>query len=177
MRMEADTDNHTQGADKGAQPTRTTACPKCNVGSNGGRFCRGCGAELAPNVRSATAESMLSSAWSAPPQPTNPPRSDPPIQPTVPPPWTTPAQQIAPPPWTTPSQQIAPSPWTTPSQPPRHRDSSALAVALATAILVVVLAIAATVILLVASGDPNHTGVVTQSTVTNAVGESERPTP
>jgi hypothetical protein len=52
-----------------------------------------------------------------------------------------------------------------------------LAVALATAILVVVLAIAATVILLVANGDSNHTGVVTQSTVTNAVGENERPAP
>jgi hypothetical protein len=50
-------------------------------------------------------------------------------------------------------------------------------VALATAILVVVLTIAATVILLVANGGSSHTGVVTQSTVTNATGESERPAP
>jgi hypothetical protein len=60
-----------------------------------------------------------------------------------------------------------------PPQP--RRDSSALAVTLATAILLVLLAIAATVILLVSNGDSSNTGVVTQSTVTNPVGESERP--
>jgi hypothetical protein len=72
-------------------------------------------------------------------------------------------------------------PWPLPHWPPApppvppSRDSSALAVTLATAVLLVVLAIAASVILLVANGDSSHTGVLTQSTVTNPVGENERP--
>jgi hypothetical protein len=48
-------------------------------------------------------------------------------------------------------------------------------VILATAILVTLLAVAATVILLVSNGDSNHTGLLTQSTLTNPAGESQRP--
>jgi hypothetical protein len=48
-------------------------------------------------------------------------------------------------------------------------------IALTTSILLVLLALTAAIILLVANGDSSNTSVLRQSTLTNPVGESERP--
>jgi ribosomal protein L40E len=57
---------------------------------------------------------------------------------------------------------------------PRWRHSTGFAVTVATGILLVLLAIAATVILLVANGGSNRTGIINQPTVTSPAGETAR---
>jgi hypothetical protein len=74
----------------------------------------------------------------------------------------------APPPAWPPPQWIP-----VPSYPSPRRHSTALAVGAAVAILVALLAITATIILLVASGGSNHTGILTQSTTPGS--RSEQP--
>jgi hypothetical protein len=146
------------------------ACPACNAISNGGRYCRGCGAALGRDASLAREQPPPDAAAAAPPQP--PPAYQQPM-PDAAPPVTV---QIFPPgghgngwgyasvaPPTTPLPQVPHwLPLPVESQQPR-RTGTAFAVGGMIAIVLVMLAVAATIILLVASGGSNHTGILTQS--------------
>jgi hypothetical protein len=157
------------------------ACPACKASPISGHYCRECGAALPPPSPQAEHHPAQPTAPAGPPQPASihqqPVSADaPPLtgqahyaptgqtngwaQPSVPPP--------APLPSSSPASYWIPMP-AQGSAPGRR--STALAAGATIAIVLVLLAIAATVILLVASGGSNHTGILTQSTATGSKSE------
>lgn len=155
-------------------------CPACNAFSSGARYCRQCGTALDPDARVSPDHPIRGPATTAGPQPAAVQQQA--IRAAVPPVtgqtysagvgqsngWgyaAVPAQ--VPPP---PAFHWIPMPGQSPS-PRRH--STAFAVGGMIAIVLVLLAIAATVILLVAEGGSNHTGILTQSSATGS--KSEQP--